>query len=210
MSARQSFRPRESPPLVPTGPSLSTIGAHWGLTWDLGPGGTEWWTTKAASRMSSRVWSSQKIFSARDANTLSRSSRWILFRCSVVWQLVSENSEEQISSNLRKKLPRSHKVLFNVEVKILLKKQKAGEGGGDVGASHGCTKPVIREVGKQPPLNTTLWLVSGNTILSEALTGTVLYHLEELTFCGYITYKRFSAAVLGIFQYLLNTGSALR
>ena len=70
---------------------------------------------------------------------------------SVVW-LVSENSEEQISSNLRKKLPRSHKVLFNVEVKILLKKQKAGEGGGDVGASHGCTKPVIREVGKQPSL----------------------------------------------------------
>ena len=104
---------------------------------------------------------------------------------SVVW-LVSENSEEQISSNLRKKLPRSHKVLFNVEVKILLKKQKAGEGGGDVGASHGCTKPVIREVGKQPPLNTTLWLVSGNTILSEALTGTVLYHLDELTCYGYI------------------------
>ena len=159
--------------------------------------------------MSSRVWSSQKIFSARDANTLSRSSRWILFRCSVV-RLVSEDSEEQISSYLRKKLPRSQKVLFNVESKILLKKQKAGEGGGDVGASHGCTKPVIREVGKQPPLNTTLWLVSGNTILSEALTGTVLYHLEELTFCGYITYKRFSAAVLGIFQYLLNTGSALR
>ena len=128
-----------------------------------------------------------------------------MFRCVAE---VSEDSEEQISSNL--KLPRSHKVLFNVEVKILLKKQKAGEGGGDVGASHGCTKPVIREVGKQPPLNTTLWLVSGNTILSEALTGTVLYHLEELTFCGYITYKRFSAAVLGIFQYLLNRGSALR
>ena len=157
--------------------------------------------------MSSRVWSSQKIFSARDANTLSRSSRWILFRCSVV-RLVSEDSEEQISSYLRKKLPRSQKVLFNVESKILLKKQKAGEGGGDVGASHGCTKPVIREVGKQP--SPTSWLVSGNTILSEALTGTVLYHLEELTFCGYITYKRFSAAVLGIFQYLLNRGSALR
>ena len=51
--------------------------------------------------------------------------------------LVSEDSEEQISSNLRKKLPRSHKVLFNVEVKILLKKQKAGEGGGDVGAVEG-------------------------------------------------------------------------